>query len=111
MGVSRWQRNKNIVLTRRAWNHSGTAQTFNDMIKNEEIRNELKGLSRELYAVGQRIRALSTQIALNETSRDGDELFNIGSYVGSQIANLAQIGAFSITIDGDTMTFEDWNEE
>lgn len=111
MGVSRWQRNKDIVLTRRAWNHTDAAQTFNEMIKNEEIRNELKGLSREVYAVGQRIRALSTKVGIEETSRDGEELFNIGSYVGSQIANLAQIGAFSITIDGDTMTFEDWNEE
>ena len=64
-----------------------------------------------MYAIGQRIRALSTKIALNESSKDGDEIFNVGSYVGSQIATIAQTAGFSITIDGDDMTFEDWNDD
>ena len=80
------------------------------MIKDETTRAELKDISRDLYAIGQRIRALSTKIALNESSKDGDEIFNVGSYVGSQIATIAQTAGFSITIDGDDMTFEDWND-
>lgn len=81
------------------------------MIKDETTRAELKDISRDLYAIGQRIRALSTKIALNESSKDGDEIFNVGSYVGSQIATIAQTAGFSITIDGDDMTFEDWNDD
>lgn len=81
------------------------------MIKDETTRAELKDISRNLYAIGQRIRALSTKIALNESSKDGDEIFNVGSYVGSQIATIAQTAGFSITIDGDDMTFEDWNDD
>lgn len=81
------------------------------MIKDETTRAELKDVSRDLYAIGQRIRALSTKIALNESSKDGDEIFNVGSYVGSQIATIAQTAGFSITIDGDDMTFEDWNDD
>ena len=81
------------------------------MIKDETTRAELKDISRDLYAIGQRIRALSTKIALNESSKDGDEIFNVGSYVGSQIATIAQTAGVSITIDGDDMTFEDWNDD
>ena len=81
------------------------------MIKDETTRAELKDISRDLYAIGQRIRALSTKIALNESSKDGDEIFNVGSYVGSQIATIAQTAGFSITIDGNDMTFEDWNDD
>ena len=81
------------------------------MIKDETTRAELKDISRDLYAIGQRIRAVSTKIALNESSKDGDEIFNVGSYVGSQIATIAQTAGFSITIDGDDMTFEDWNDD
>lgn len=81
------------------------------MIKDETTRAELKDISRDLYAIGQRIRALSTKIALNESSKDGDEIFNVGSYVGSQIATIAQTAGFSIMIDGDDMTFEDWNDD
>ena len=81
------------------------------MIKDETTRAELKDISRDLYAIGQRIRALSTKIALNESSKDGDEIFNVGSYVGSQIATIAQTAGFSITIDGDDLTLEDWNDD
>ena len=80
------------------------------MIKNESTRDELKRISSELYAMGQRIRALSVTIR-EESQTDGDAIFNVGSYVGSQIAAIAQTAGFSITIDGDKMSFEDWNDE
>ena len=60
--------------------------------------------------MGQRIRALSVTIR-EESQTDGDAIFNVGSYVGSQIAAIAQTAGFSITIDGDKMSFEDWNDE
>lgn len=81
------------------------------MIKNETTRDELKRISSELYAMGQRIRALSVTISREESQTDGNEIFNVGSYVGSQIAAIAQTAGFSITIDGDKMSFEDWNDE
>ena len=80
------------------------------MIKNESTRDELNRISSELYAMGQRIRALSVTIR-EESQTDGDAIFNVGSYVGSQIAAIAQTAGFSITIDGDKMSFEDWNDE
>lgn len=81
------------------------------MIKDNETREELKRISAELYAIGSRIKDLSTKIALKENSKDGDEIFNVGSYVGSQVLTIAQTAGFSMTVDGDKMTFEDWNDD
>ena len=80
------------------------------MIKNESTRDELKRISSELYAMGQRIRALSVTIR-EESQTDGDAIFNVGSYVGSQVLTIAQTAGFSMTVDGDKMSFEDWNDE
>lgn len=81
------------------------------MIKNESTRDELKRISSELYAMGQRIKDLSVTIAREESQGDGDALFNVGSYVGSQVLTIAQTAGFSMTVDGDKMSFEDWNDE
>ena len=81
------------------------------MIKNESTRDELKRISSELYAMGQRIKDLSAIVSKEESQTDGDALFNVGSYVGSQVLTIAQTAGFSMTVDGDQMSFEDWNDE
>ena len=81
------------------------------MIKNETTRDELKRISSELYAMGQRIKDLSVTISREESQGDGDAIFNVGSYVGSQVLAIAQTAGFSMTVDGDKMSFEDWNDE
>jgi hypothetical protein len=59
----------------------------------------------------QRIKDLSVTIAREESQGDGDAIFNVGSYVGSQVLTIAQTAGFSMTVDGDKMSFEDWNDE
>jgi len=61
--------------------------------------------------MGQRIKDLSVTISREENQTDGDAIFNVGSYVGSQVLTIAQTAGFSMTVDGDQMSFEDWNDE
>lgn len=81
------------------------------MIKDDQTRDELKQLARELYAIGERVKATSTKVALNETSKDGDELFRIGANVQGKVLDIARIARFRMVLEkGGDLKFYEWDE-
>lgn len=68
------------------------------MINDKTISNDLINLAIDLNEIGNRIKSISTKVAINENSEDGDKLYCIGDAILCQFLDISKMVNFPFTI-------------
>jgi len=65
------------------------------MITDETTRNDAKDMARVLHAISDRMKELSAKVVLNESSADGDEIYNIAARIESETAAFCSVAGIT----------------